>query len=67
MNVKKLLLLMVLLALVGTMVGCHEEHARRSNLTQDREVVWEQTVTGFWHPRVAHTDLDYTAREFDQK
>jgi hypothetical protein len=58
MNVLKLVLLVVLLALAGTISGCQEGHARQKNLTSIRKVALEPSVTGFWQANVIYADAD---------
>jgi hypothetical protein len=45
------LLIMVLLSLV-MLTGCQEGYAHKANehLTARKQVEWEPTQTGFWHP-----------------
>lgn len=58
MKALKLVLVIVLLALAGTITGCQEGNARQSNLSKTKEVAWEQGVTGFWQPNVSYSNAD---------
>ena len=58
MNALKLLLLIVLLALAGTITGCQEGNARQSNLSKTKEFAWERGVTGFWQPNISYSNAD---------
>jgi hypothetical protein len=67
MNAMKLLLLVVLLAIVGTVAGCHEGCARENNVSQAREVAWRQGVTGFWQPEITYNEVEPVAQEFSRR
>ena len=56
MRTLKLVLLIVILLSVGIVAGCQEGHARYNDPT--KKVIWEPTVTGFYHPKIIYTDAD---------
>ena len=67
MNAIKLLLLVVLLAIVGTVAGCHEGCARENNLSPVREVTWRYGATGFWQPEIHYNEVEPVAHDFSQR
>ena len=66
MNAMKILLVVALLAIVGTVAGCHEGCARQNYASPAREVTWRQGVTGFWQPQIAYNEVEPVAQEFSQ-
>lgn len=48
MDVLKVVLLIVLLACIGTLAGCGEEYSRRSGPVTGKEIVLVPSATGFW-------------------
>ena len=60
MNLKKTMLLTVLLLFLAVATGCdcNEGHARRSS-TRNERVVLEPSVTGFWQTRVIYADANF--------
>ena len=67
MNSTRLILLVVLLAIVGTVAGCHEGSARENNISPVREVAFRQGVTGFWQPEITYSEAEPVASEFSQR
>ncbi|MGD8499507.1 MAG: hypothetical protein PVJ86_02605 [Phycisphaerales bacterium] len=58
MNALRIGLLIALIAIVGTLAGCHEGSARRNNLIETREVAFEPSVTGFWQANLVYAGAD---------
>ncbi len=61
MKTLKLILLVMILLAFGMLTGCHEGHSHQAgtDITIKRQVVWEPTQTGFWHPKVPYTEVNH--------